>query len=67
MPDPLGALATPALTVTDADDANLAGATVTLTNLPDVGDEVQFVGVNPFDTVDAMERFAAEVMSALRA
>lgn len=26
----------------------------------DVGDEVQFVGVNPFDTVDAMERFAAE-------
>lgn len=26
----------------------------------DVGDEVQFVGVNPFDTVDAMERFASE-------
>jgi len=26
----------------------------------EVGDAVQFVGVNPFDTVDAMERFAAE-------
>lgn len=26
----------------------------------EVGDTVQFVGVNPFDTVDAMERFAAE-------
>lgn len=26
----------------------------------DLGDEVQFVGVNPFDTVDAMQRFADE-------
>jgi peroxiredoxin len=26
----------------------------------EVGDRVQFVGVNPFDTVAAMERFAAE-------
>ena len=26
----------------------------------DVGDDVQFVGVNPFDTVVAMEEFAAE-------
>ena len=26
----------------------------------DIGDEIQFVGVDPFDTVEAMERFAAE-------
>lgn len=26
----------------------------------EVGDAVQFVGINPFDTVDAMERFADE-------
>lgn len=26
----------------------------------EVGDEVQFVGVDPFDTVEAMERFAAD-------